>query len=131
MSTLLGIATACLALYVVALLALIAAGHRTTAAELVQFVPGCALLIARLASDPATPRSARVVLVIAGGYLAFPLDLVPDFIPIAGLLDDVLVVALALRFVVRSVDAETIKQHWSGSPAGLRAVLRAAGLSGR
>lgn len=129
MTTLLGIAVACLAFYAVALLALIVAGRRTTAAELVRFVPDCALLIARLARDPTTPRRTKIVLVVTGGYLAFPLDLVPDFIPVAGQLDDVLVVALALRYVVRSVGAEAIERHWSGSPAGLRVVLRAAGLA--
>lgn len=129
MTTLLVIAAACLALYAVALLALVVAGRRSAAADLVRFVPDCARLISRLARDPATPRRTKIVLVVTGGYLAFPLDLVPDFIPVAGQLDDVLVVALALRFVARSAGTLAIERHWTGSPAGLRVVLRAADLA--
>jgi uncharacterized membrane protein YkvA (DUF1232 family) len=61
-------------------------------------------------------------------YLISPIDLIPDFIPILGYADDALVVAIALRFATRRAGREAIAQHWPGTPAGLTAVLRLAGL---
>lgn len=128
MNSWLYVAVACAVLYAAVLIAFAVAGRRSKISHLTRFVPDCALLIARLSRDPATPRRAKVVLVLAAGYLAFPIDLIPDFIPVAGQLDDVLLLGLALRYVVRSVGAEAIKRHWTGTAAGLRAVLRSAGI---
>ncbi len=61
-------------------------------------------------------------------YLAFPVDLVPDFIPVLGYADDVIVVATALRALVRRVGVEALDQHWTGSEVGLAAIQRMAGL---
>jgi len=61
-------------------------------------------------------------------YLLSPIDLIPDFIPVLGYADDALVVAIALRFATRRAGSAAIERHWPGTPAGLRAVLRLAGL---
>jgi uncharacterized membrane protein YkvA (DUF1232 family) len=88
------------------------------------FVPDCAVLFARVGSDPRAPRSITPVLVATGVYLAFPLDLIPDFVPVLGLLDDALVVAAALRFVLRRVGPELVREHWPGPQSSLNALLR-------
>jgi uncharacterized membrane protein YkvA (DUF1232 family) len=90
-------------------------------------VPDCARLFARLARDPGVPRSTRALLFAAGGYLALPFDLIPDFIPVIGLLDDALIVALLLRRIVRVAGAETVRRHWPGPERTLGVVLQIAG----
>lgn len=88
-------------------------------------------LLRRLAADPAVPRGVRVRLVLLLGYLLSPIDLVPDFLPVIGYADDVLVVALVLRSVTRRAGADALQRHWPGSPEGLRVVEQLAGLPGR
>lgn len=83
----------------------------------------------RLARDPRVPRRRRLLLLGLAGYLVMPLDLVPDFIPVVGLLDDALLVAWVLRAVLRGGGPELVREHWRGSAAGLGVVLRAAGAS--
>jgi uncharacterized membrane protein YkvA (DUF1232 family) len=90
-------------------------------------VPDCAVLFARLARDPRVPRGRRLALVAVAGYLAFPLDLIPDFLPVVGQLDDALVVALALRSLTRSAGPEVVAELWPGPPGSLAVVLRLAG----
>ena len=116
------------ALYVLSVAALIAAGRREDARALAGFIPDCAVLLARLARDQRVPRARRAVLFIALGYLALPIDLVPDFLPGVGQLDDAVVVGLAIRFVVRGGGTELVHQAWPGPEASLTLVLRAAGL---
>jgi hypothetical protein len=87
-ATVLFVAAVCLALYAAAVLALVVAGRRTDAAALARFIPDCVVLVRRLAADPALPRASRLALVALAGYLVLPFDLVPDFIPVAGQLDD-------------------------------------------
>jgi uncharacterized membrane protein YkvA (DUF1232 family) len=91
---------------------------------LVGFVPDCAVLFARVARDPRAPRAMTPVLVATGAYLAFPLDLIPDFIPVLGLLDDALVIVAALRFVLRRAGPELVREHWPGPESSLNALLR-------
>jgi uncharacterized membrane protein YkvA (DUF1232 family) len=90
-------------------------------------VPDALVLIRRLATDRRVPRRARWMLGGVAAYLAFPFDLIPDFIPVLGQLDDVVVVALALRAVVRSAGPEILAERWSGTPEGLELVRRLAG----
>ena len=78
------------------------------------FVPDCVILFSRLARDPRIPRRRRLLLAGLLGYLALPFDLVPDFIPVVGQLDDALVVALALRAVVRAGGGDVLAEHWPG-----------------
>lgn len=98
--------------------------ERGRVAEIARLVPDCAVLLARLARDPRVARRHKLVLLAAGGYLALPFDLVPDFIPVAGQLDDALVVWAALRSVFRSAGQEIIAEHWPGTPDGLARVER-------
>ena len=114
-------------LAVVALLAL--TGRGAAARAVAGFVPDCAVLFARLARDPDVPRARRLALVALAAYLASPIDLVPDFIPIAGQADDAVLVILALRALVRGAGAPAVERHWPGPEGSLAALLRIAGLS--
>jgi uncharacterized membrane protein YkvA (DUF1232 family) len=99
-------------------------------AEAARLLPDLLRLVSRLARDPSLPRGVRVRLWLLLGYLASPVDVVPDFIPVVGYVDDAVVVALALRSVVRTAGVEPLERHWSGSPDGLAFVRRLAGLGG-
>ena len=116
-----------LGVYLLAVLTLIVAGRRTDARALAGFVPDCAVLLTRLLRDPRVPRGSKVLVAALIPYLALPFDLVPDFIPVAGQLDDAILVAFVLRRVVRRTDPELIRELWPGPEAGLRLVLRLAG----
>jgi uncharacterized membrane protein YkvA (DUF1232 family) len=96
---------------------------RADARAVAGFVPDCVVLLSRLARERRIPRRRRLLLGALLGYLALPFDLVPDFIPVAGQLDDALVVALALRSVFRAADGVLLEEHWPG-PAASLAVLR-------
>ena len=106
---------------------LLLAGRREDARALAGFVPDCFVLVSRLARDPRVPRRRKLLLIGLAGYLALPIDLVPDFIPVAGQLDDAIVVALVLRRFLRSGGAELTREHWPGPERSLRLVLRLAG----
>jgi uncharacterized membrane protein YkvA (DUF1232 family) len=107
--------------------ALLAGGRRAEARALGTFVPDCVLLFRRLLADDRVPRRGRIAVVLLIAYLAMPFDLVPDFIPVAGQLDDALAVALVLRLVLRSAGPGLIEEHWPGPPESLRAMLRLSG----
>ncbi|MEW6582641.1 MAG: DUF1232 domain-containing protein [Actinomycetota bacterium] len=106
--------------------ALLLAGRRSEARALAGLVPDCIVLVGRLARDARVPRARRIALVAVAAYLAMPFDLVPDVIPVAGQLDDAVLVALALRGVIRGAGAEVVRAHWPGPEASLRMVLRLA-----
>jgi len=95
-----------------------------------RFVPDCVVLFRRLLGDPRVPWWRKALLGGAIGYLAMPFDLVPDFIPVVGLLDDALVVALVLRAVLRGPGAALLHEHWPGPEASRRVIERLAGLPG-
>jgi uncharacterized membrane protein YkvA (DUF1232 family) len=114
--------------YVVAVAALIAAGRREDARALAGFIPDCLVLVSRLARDRRISRPRRVLLFGVLGYLALPIDLVPDFLPGIGQLDDAVLLGLALRVVVRGGGTELVRDAWPGPEASLTLVLRAAGL---
>ena len=124
-SALIGIA-GLLAIYALAVLALALAGRRSGARALAGFVPDCAVLFRRLLGDPAVPRGRKVAIALLVGYLVMPIDLVPDFIPVAGQLDDAIVAGLALRAVLRGVAPEIVRAHWPGPPSSLAVILRLA-----
>jgi uncharacterized membrane protein YkvA (DUF1232 family) len=92
--------------------------------ELLRLLPDVLRLVARLARDRSLPRGVRVRLWALLGYLALPIDLVPDFVPVLGYADDALVVALVLRSVIRRAGPEAIVRHWPGTPEGLAALHR-------
>jgi uncharacterized membrane protein YkvA (DUF1232 family) len=100
-----------------------------TARGALRLLPDVLRLVRRLATDRTLPGAVRIRLWLLLAYLVSPLDLVPDFIPVIGYADDVVVVAWALRSVVRRAGREALVRHWPGEPAGLAAVSRLAGMS--
>lgn len=100
----------------------------TLLTEAIRLLPDLLRLIPRLARDPGLPRGGRIRLWLLLGYLAMPLDVVPDFIPVLGYADDAIVVAFVLRSVVRQAGPEALQRHWPGTDDGLAAVRRLAGL---
>jgi uncharacterized membrane protein YkvA (DUF1232 family) len=96
--------------------------------EALRLLPDLLGLLHRLATDRQVPRSARMRLWLLFGYLATPIDLVPDFVPVVGCADDAIVVSLVLRSVVHRAGSAAVLRHWRGSEAGLAVVSRLAGL---
>jgi uncharacterized membrane protein YkvA (DUF1232 family) len=95
-----------------------------TARELARFLPACVTAVRRLRHHPAVPRRVKVALLIAGLWVLSPIDLIPEFLPVIGPLDDVVVVALALRYAARKVPREVLLEAWPGDQ---RIVLRLLG----
>ncbi len=96
--------------------------------ELMRLLPDVVRLLSRLAADSSLPRGVRLRLWLLLGYLASPVDLVPDVVPVIGYADDAVVVALVLRSVVRRAGGDAVDRHWPGTPEGLAALRRAARL---
>jgi uncharacterized membrane protein YkvA (DUF1232 family) len=126
LATLLIVLAVAVALYAAAVLALVAAGRRTDAAALARFVPDCVILVRRLLADPRVPVANRVALGAVLAYVVLPFDVVPDFIPVAGQLDDALLLALVLRFLLRAAGPAVVREHWPGPARSLQLVLRVA-----
>jgi uncharacterized membrane protein YkvA (DUF1232 family) len=91
--------------------------------ELARFIPDCVKTVRRLRRDPRVPRRAKVAVVVAGLWLASPIDLLPEFLPVIGPLDDVVVVALALRYAARQVPRQVLLDAWPGDPRLLERLL--------
>jgi uncharacterized membrane protein YkvA (DUF1232 family) len=96
--------------------------------EALRLLPDLVRLLRRLAGDAGVPRAARVRLWLLLGYLAIPIDLVPDFVPVLGYADDAIIVSLVLRLVVRQAGAPVVRRHWPGTVHGLAALGRLTGL---
>jgi uncharacterized membrane protein YkvA (DUF1232 family) len=107
----------------VSIILLLLLGRRNDAREVARFLPDCIVLFKRLLRDDRVPRRAKVVLGLLVLYLLMPLDLVPDFIPVAGQLDDAILVAAAIAYVARSAGRDVIEELWPGSERALRVVL--------
>ena len=114
------------ALYLVLVLALIISGRHVAAKELALLVPNLVLLFKDLARDPAVPRGPKIALAIGVVWLISPIDLLPEFLPVLGPLDDAVVAALVLRYLVRRAGPDVVRRHWRGDPATLDMILRAA-----
>lgn len=95
-----------------------------------RLVPDTIRLTRRLAADPSLPRGVRIRLWLLLGYLIVPVDLVPDFLPVIGYADDVVVVALALRSVVRTAGPDALARHWPGTEEGLGVLRRLCRIDG-
>jgi uncharacterized membrane protein YkvA (DUF1232 family) len=126
-------AAAGLALVYAVLLALLwryAKAHPETVGlrDALRLLPDLLRLLRRLLADGTLPAGVRVRVALLVVYLAVPFDLVPDVVPVIGYADDVVVVALVLRSVVRTAGAEALQRHWPGTPEGLALVLRLAGV---
>ncbi|MFE5293547.1 YkvA family protein [Isoptericola sp. NPDC056618] len=121
-----GLVVAVLALWALLAAGLLVVRRRTGRGSLrgaVRLLPDVLRLVRRLAGDRTLSRRVRALLVVLMGYLAMPIDLVPDVVPVLGWADDVIVVALVLRAVVRSAGPDVVRRHWPGTEDGL-AVLR-------
>jgi uncharacterized membrane protein YkvA (DUF1232 family) len=119
----LGIALACL---VVAWGVLVLLARRLPPGllrDLVAFIPDLVTTVRRLRADPRVPRRAKVVLLIAAVWVASPIDLIPEFLPVIGPLDDILVVALALRYAGRTIPRELLLDSWPGNTHLLQRLL--------
>ena len=97
------------------------------ARDLAAFVPDCVVAVRRLRNHPQVPRRAKIAIVIAGLWVASPIDLIPEFLPVIGPLDDIVVVALALRYAARRVPRDVVLAAWPGDPRLLRRLLGPAG----
>lgn len=91
--------------------------------DLAEFLPLCASTMWRLRRDPRIPRRVKVVLIGAGVWVLSPVDLIPEFVPVIGPLDDIVVVALALRYAARRSPRDVLEAAWPGDPRLLARLL--------
>jgi uncharacterized membrane protein YkvA (DUF1232 family) len=119
----LAVAAAVYALFVLALLLL---GRREDARAFATLIPDCIVLVSRLVRDSRVPRRRKLLLAALGAYLAVPFDLVPDFVPVAGQLDDAVIAALVLRHFVRRQGEPLIRELWPGPDRTLELLLKVA-----
>ena len=99
--------------------------------EALRLLPDLIRLIKRLVADPDTPRGVRIRLALLLGYLALPVDLIPDFVPVIGYADDAIIVALVLRSATRRAGPDALARHWPGTPEGLNAMKRLCRLNNK
>lgn len=115
------------ALYLVAVAVLFLVGRRTAAREIALLLPNLLILFKDLARDPRVPRRSKALLIVGALWFASPIDLIPEFIPVLGPLDDAVVAALILRHLVRRAGREVVAEHWRGDSATLHRLLRLSG----
>jgi uncharacterized membrane protein YkvA (DUF1232 family) len=96
-----------------------------TAKDLATVLPACATTVRRLRKDPRVPRRAKLAVGFAGLWVLSPIDLIPEFLPVIGPLDDVVVVALALRYAARRVPRHVLFEAWPAEPRLLERLVPA------
>ncbi|WKG06801.1 DUF1232 domain-containing protein [Mycolicibacterium sp. HK-90] len=111
---------------VIALLIVRPRGNLLT--EALRLLPDLLRLIRRLAADKTLPRGVRVRLALLVAYLALPIDVIPDFIPVLGYADDAIIVTVVLRSVVCHAGLDAVRAHWPGTDDGFDALVRLTGL---
>jgi uncharacterized membrane protein YkvA (DUF1232 family) len=109
--------------WIVAIAGLAIAGRRSAARALATLLPNLVVLFRGLLGDPRVSRGSKALVWFAVVWVASPIDLIPEFIPIAGPLDDAIVAALVLRYVLRRSGADVVAEHWRGDPATLNLIL--------
>ncbi len=114
-------------IWVVAIAALWFFGRKIAAKQLARAIPDLIALCRGLMSDPRVPFGSRLLIGVALVWVLSPVDLVPEFIPLLGPLDDVIVVGLVLRHLIKRAGVEVVQDHWRGDPRVLRTALRLAG----
>jgi uncharacterized membrane protein YkvA (DUF1232 family) len=119
-------ALALVAVWLVAIAALLWLGRKTIAKELVTLLPSLIRLFRGLIGDPRVPRGSKALLVVGAVWLASPIDLIPEFLPGIGGIDDAVVASLVLRHLVRRAGADVVREHWHGDPRTIGLILRAA-----
>ena len=120
-----------IAIWIVVAVVLVVVGRVLLARELALLLPNLIRLFAGLLRDARVPLRAKIVLAVASVWLASPIDLIPEFIPLVGSLDDAVVAALALRFVLSTTDGAVVRENWRGDPATLERLLRLVFWGGR
>jgi uncharacterized membrane protein YkvA (DUF1232 family) len=113
-------------LWLLAVLILLWLGRKTLARELISLLPNLLHLLRGLLGDERVPRSSKALLVLGVMWLASPIDLIPEFLPGIGALDDAVVAGLVLRHLVRRAGPDVVRDHWRGDPRTLSVLLRAA-----
>jgi uncharacterized membrane protein YkvA (DUF1232 family) len=126
MKTLLLILVVLVAAYIIFIVGLMLAGNKTAARAVAGLIPDCIVLFKNLLKDKRVPPRHKVLLWILIGYLLFPIDIVPDFIPVAGQLDDAIIVVLVLRAILKHAGSRTVKDNWRGPESTLRAIFKIA-----
>src|SRR5215831_7392725 len=99
--------------------------------EAIRLLPDLLRLLRRLAADTALPRGVRVRLALLMAYLALPIDLIPDFLPVIGYADDAIVVAFVLRSTVRRAGLDAVRRHWPGTDDGFAALATLTGMANK
>jgi uncharacterized membrane protein YkvA (DUF1232 family) len=117
-------AAVAIVVWALAIAVLYALGRRTQARELATLIPNLLVLFRGLLRDPRVTRGSKAWLWFAVVWLVSPIDLIPEFIPVLGPLDDAVVAALVLRHVMRRTDRAVLAEHWRGDPATLDAITR-------
>jgi uncharacterized membrane protein YkvA (DUF1232 family) len=112
------------AIWLVLIAVLFLAGRKTSARELAALIPNTVALFRGLAGDPRVPRREKWLLAGAAIWLASPIDLIPEFIPVLGPLDDAVVAALVIRRLARVAGRDLMTDHWRGDPAVLDRAFR-------
>lgn len=95
--------------------------------DYLRLLPGLVRLLKGIATDPEMPRRIRIAMFALLAFVTSPIDLIPDVIPVIGLADDVILIALVLRWVIHTAGEATLAKHWPGTPEGLSAVRRLFG----
>lgn len=116
-------------LWLLAVLVLLRLGRKTIARELITLIPNLVRLFRGLLGDDRVPRASKALLLLGAVWLASPIDLIPEFLPGIGAIDDAVVAGLVLRHVVKRAGPEVVKDHWRGDPRTIGLLLRAAGVS--
>jgi uncharacterized membrane protein YkvA (DUF1232 family) len=120
-----------LAVWLAAVLILVAFGRGSQARQLATLIPNLVVLFRGLLADPRVQRSSKAWLWFAIVWCVSPIDLIPEFIPVAGPLDDALVAALVLRHVLHRTERAVLAEHWRGDPSTLEAIIRVARAASR
>jgi uncharacterized membrane protein YkvA (DUF1232 family) len=115
-----------LVVWLVAVVVLLVRGRKTLARELISLLPNLVRLFRGLLGDERVPRSSKVLLMLGALWLASPIDLIPEFLPGIGGIDDAVVAALILRHLVRRAGPNVVREHWHGDPRTIALVLRVA-----
>lgn len=113
--------------YAVIIGVLVLVGRRTAAREVATLLPNLLRLFKGLIKDPRVPRGSKALLVLGAAWVASPIDLIPEFIPLLGPLDDAVVAALILRHLLKTAGRDVIGEHWHGEPATLERLLKLVG----
>jgi uncharacterized membrane protein YkvA (DUF1232 family) len=119
---------ALVAAYMLVIAVLVLSGRRAVIREVVTFLPNLASLFTGLLRDPRVPRSSKALLALGAAWIASPIDLIPEFLPVIGPVDDALIAAVILRRVLKTAGADVVAEHWRGDSATLERLLQLFGL---